>query len=146
MSLSVAEYRFPVKRMIKTLALFVLVLCVLSGCKGGRNVPLFDAWHKLDDTEFKEGNAAFEKAAAEFKDEIETEINISHTIMKRTWVLFQNSKTGKTPWRGCPRLFPCSKNPDGQKRIICSCAFPLRKIWLVLCGIIPGFYSENRNS
>lgn len=75
MSLFVAEYRFPVKRMIKTLALFILVLCVLSGCKGGRNVPLFDAWQKLDDTEFKEGNAAFEKAAAEFKDEIETEIN-----------------------------------------------------------------------
>ena len=75
MWLSVAEYRFPVKRMIKTLALFVLVLWVLSGCKGGRNVPLFDAWQKLDDTEFREGNAAFEKAVAEFKDEIETEIN-----------------------------------------------------------------------
>lgn len=75
MSLSVAEYRFPVKRMIKTLALFVLVLCVLSGCKGGRNVLLFDAWQKLEGTEFREGNAAFEKAVAEFKDEIETEIN-----------------------------------------------------------------------
>lgn len=57
-----------------TFVCVLVTLCILfSSCKNDRSVPLYNAWHELERTDFREGNEKFDHAVTAFKNELENE-------------------------------------------------------------------------
>lgn len=88
-----------------TFVCVLVTLCILfSSCKNDRSVPLYNAWHELERTDFREGNEKFDHAVTAFKNELENEKNRSntpHAIMKIIWRPFPTFKTGITRLTAC---------------------------------------------